>query len=175
MIVVEGPDGAGKSTLVERLVKDLDCTLMARAVDSNAEYQLDLCEWTEQSILRGFGRYLYDRHQMISHCIYAPTMKRIFYGKFANSAWFSEMWRKFLELKPVIIFCLPPLEVVKKNLEEDEFKVAAKDIEVFYWQYYTWAHIHTTHRYIYDYTSGGAPELYSLMVEQIRRRLFYGK
>lgn len=173
MVIVEGPDGAGKSTLVQRLLTDLNCELIPRAVNSDAEITTDLCAWIDTSIERGFGRYIYDRHQLFSHCIYAPILKKTFYGKFQNPAWFSTTWRNFLELNPVIIFCLPPIEVVKANMEKDEFKVAAPYIESFYWQYYTWAHIHTPHRYVYDYTAGNAKEFYPLMVDQIRRRLFY--
>lgn len=152
MLVIEGPDGAGKTNLVTRLRAALDLDLVPRAVSSDANYQTPLDDWVDQDLARGWSPRIYDRHQLISHLMYGPTMRRTLFGRFKDPMWFDQAWEQFLALKPTIIICLPPLETVKANLEVDEFKVAQTDIEVFYWNYYAFVTYSRCVGAIWDYT-----------------------
>ena len=61
MILVEGPDGAGKSTLVERLERDWGITREPRAVSKEAKALTPLGPYIEEELSKGFGMRLYDR------------------------------------------------------------------------------------------------------------------
>lgn len=138
MIVVEGPDGSGKTSLMARLMPDLNLSVLPRAVNSNADYTVPLDQWVEDAQDRMDERIICDRHQLISHLMYGPTMRRTLFGRFQDDHWLTERLDDFWYGRPLVIICLPPLEVVKKNLEHDPHKVAQADIEVFYWNYHAW-------------------------------------
>lgn len=138
MIVVEGPDGSGKTNLVEKLRADLKLELIPRAVDSNAEYQVPLDVWVDDVQRRVTEPIIVDRHQLISHLVYGPTMRRELIGRFVNHRWLADTLEHFWASRPIVILCLPPLLEVKSNVEADEYKVALEDIEVFYWTYHAW-------------------------------------
>lgn len=138
MIVVEGPDGSGKTSLVQRLINDLKLQQIPRAASSDAEYMVPLDEWVENVQYRADERIILDRHQLISHLMYGPTMKRTLYGKFQSGFWLASALEKFWQSEPIVIICLPDLATIKANLEVDEHKVAQADIDVFYWNYHAW-------------------------------------
>ena len=95
-----------------------------------------------------------DRHQLISHTMYGPVMKRQLFGDFQNATWLANQWEKFWATRPIVIFCLPPLEVIKENLEDDPFKVAQADIDVFFWNYHLFYAMNSYRRHVmvWDYT-----------------------
>lgn len=154
MIVVEGPDGAGKSTLVSRLKEDLALEQIPRAVNSDAQYGAPLDRWVEETQARMAEGVICDRHQLISHLMYGPTMRRTLYGDFQNAQWLANQLERFWGSRPIVIVCLPPLETIKANLEVDEHKVAQADIDVFYWNYHAWwaDNFYRNFIMIWDYT-----------------------
>jgi hypothetical protein len=119
VIVVEGPDGAGKTTLLERLSKDLGFPVAPRVVSKDTEAMVDLQKWTEDNVSKGFQRVLYDRHRLFSEPIYGSVLREDFEPGFDNFVWLQEMFSKFWECRPYVIYCLPPFDVVKKNVEND--------------------------------------------------------
>ena len=173
MIVVEGPDGSGKTGLVESIVDQFGAELIPRAVNSGMDYTTDLCVWTENSINRGNGLYVYDRHQLISHLMYGPTIRRQLYGYFQDPVWLKDRLEKFWKLEPIVIVCLPPLETVIANVKTDDTsKKALPDIEVFWWNYYIWYCQNYKRPYVsrYDYTTttwdgGSAKDITLRMIE----------
>lgn len=171
MIVVEGPDGSGKSTLVKRLSDALDLPVAPRAVNSNAVYTDQLDYWVERHNKLGFQPMLFDRHQLVSHLMYGPTMRRKLFGNFQDMEWLVDQLQQFWSCKPFVIICLPPIATVKANLAVDEYKVAERDIEVFYWNYHAWAAMNrdSVDR-VWDYTVHG-PESFTMMAQQIQLRM----
>lgn len=164
MIVVEGPDGSGKSTLVEKLTKDLDLKLVPRAVNSDAEYTVGLDEWVEET-MRLDDTFICDRHQLISHAMYGPTMRRVLFGAFQSRGWLIQQLEEFWARRPIVVMCLPDLSVVKANLEVDDHKVAQADIDVFYWNYHIWycANMPRNHVFLWDYTWMNYEDLLALI------------
>ncbi|MCA1807247.1 MAG: ATP-binding protein [Actinobacteria bacterium] len=53
MIVVEGPDGAGKTTLIRDLSALLNIPVAPRVVSQETKAMVDLRQWTEDNVSRG--------------------------------------------------------------------------------------------------------------------------
>lgn len=128
MIVVEGPDGAGKTTLIEKLLNDFDLELQPKVVSSDTKAMTDLATWIEAQNSRGWDREkprLYDRHGLISEPIYCNAMNRSPKRMFDNWGWLALELVRFYNEQPIIIYCLPPLEVVRHNVMKEETDNAA--------------------------------------------------
>lgn len=120
MIIVEGCDGSGKTTLVERLSKKYDLPVAKRVKDRDR-----LREFTIPDTFRAMARaarstdpapYIYDR-LFFSEMIYSPIIR----GEDAqfNIAQIGFVTR-FLEAgRFPIILCCPEWEVVERNLKSE--------------------------------------------------------
>lgn len=135
MIIVEGPDGGGKTTLLERLSEDFALPIADRVVDKQAEAMVDLQQWVETNLDEGITLTLYDRHRLISEPIYGPVLRTEPHPGFEDLYWLTLMQKKFAALKPFFIFCLPPLDVVEKNCEGEDNSVVYPHISTIYWLY----------------------------------------
>jgi hypothetical protein len=153
MLIVEGPDGAGKSTLVERLSKDLDMYVMPKVVDKDTNPMVNLVQWVHDDVTSGLKRAMYDRHRLISEPIYGPVIRSRMEPGFDNPRWLREYQRKFRELEPFVIFCIPPIEAVLSNVDGDQDNIVVKEhIELIYWLYFNLAAIWATPTAVWDYT-----------------------
>jgi hypothetical protein len=119
VLIVEGPDGAGKTTLIASLQKRYDLPLAPRVVSKDAEAMVDLKEWVEDNVRGGPQAKIYDRHRMISEPIYGPILRHDQQPGFTSTPWMMAMMALFYKVQPIIIYCLPPLETVKENIAED--------------------------------------------------------
>lgn len=137
MIIFEGPDGSGKSTLMHQLNDELKLPIAPRVVSKETEAMVDLQTWVDQNLETGFQPIIYDRHRLISEPIYGPTLRGTSQEPgFSDVTWLAPRLRQFYELKPVIIYCLPPLEVVQANLKNDPDNTRVLDkIEAIYTAY----------------------------------------
>lgn len=120
MIVVEGPDGAGKTTFIELLSRYTDLPVAPRVVSKNAEAMVDLRQWVHDNIQDGWQELIFDRHRLISEPIYGPVLRDEFEPGFSDLGWFYAMLEAFYKIKPVIVYCLPPFELVWKNVMSDD-------------------------------------------------------
>lgn len=140
MIIVEGPDGAGKTNLVNRIELDWGITREARAVSAEAKALVPIGQYIEGELAKGFSMRIYDRFALISSPMYIGLPNRTFRDELCDIGWLTEMHHKFQKIDPVIILCLPPLEVVKANVLKDETQnaVVQDTIEDIYWNYHNW-------------------------------------
>jgi len=136
MLVVEGPDGAGKTTLIKTLQEYLDLPVAPRVVSKDAEAMVDLQSWVDNQLDEGFQPMIYDRHRLISETIYGPILRRAQADGFNELKWLAPRMRRFYELEPVIIYCLPSLETVMSNVIGDiNNRVVESKIEAIYAAY----------------------------------------
>lgn len=119
MIIVEGPDGAGKTTLINHLVEVLDLPVAPRVVSKDAEAMTDLVRWTEDNVKRGFQATIFDRHRLISEPIYGPILRGDLTPEFADHQWFGDMMASLYHSEPILIYCLPPFDTVYNNVKGD--------------------------------------------------------
>ena len=120
MIVVEGPDGAGKTKMAERLSMALGVQIEPKAVNNEAQATVDMGEWIDHAISQGFGLRLYDRFSLISELVYSPAMDNEWKPPHQHRGWLSNMLARFYGLEPFIIYCMPAWDIVWKNVQKDE-------------------------------------------------------
>lgn len=120
MIVGEGPDGGGKTSLIRRLNQDLGLPIAPKVVSSQMTPLTDLRQWTEDNVSRGFQKTLFDRHRIISEPIYGPATRAKQDLAFLDMGWMMEMTARFYGADPILIYCLPPLHVVRDNVNRED-------------------------------------------------------
>jgi hypothetical protein len=156
MIIVEGPDGSGKTTLIKNILDAYpDLTVAPRVVSKETNDLVDLQQWVDQNLAEGFQYTLFDRYRLISEFIYGPVLRKEQRAGFTSPAWVHGSLRRFYQLKPIIIYCLPPLSVVKMNIAGDETNRAVWDhVEQLYTAYLQRASLDVIHAgaVVYDYT-----------------------
>ena len=160
MVIVEGPDGAGKTTLIEQLKERYGLEVAPRVVTKGAEAMTDLKVWVEQNLAEGFQYRIFDRHRLISEYIYGPLLRKEQQPGFTDLTWsWMQLDKLYRDVQPFIIYCLPPLEVVAENVRRsgDENKVVLDHIEAMYAAYVHRASLDLIHNsgriVIWDYTS----------------------
>lgn len=116
MLIVEGPDGAGKTTLIRRLSMDLKIPIAPRVVGSDTQPLVDLAQWVEDNTSKGFQRTLFDRHRLISESIYGPATRAKQDPKFSDLGWLQEQMNLFYGCRPLIVYCMPPIEFIRENV-----------------------------------------------------------
>lgn len=165
MLIVEGPDGAGKSMLCLALSKTLGWGMAKRVVAKDTTTKISLKQWTEENVARGFHPTIFDRHRLISEPIYGSLMRDHATDGFDEPAWLSTMMHSFYNMKPIIIYCMPSLATVKANIAGDKDNAAiAPYIDPIYRLYNARMAVDlaTGRAMRYDYTKGQA-ELESLL------------
>jgi hypothetical protein len=117
-VIVEGPDGAGKSTLVSHLVKTLGFTLHEKASRSIEGPMPELARWIDESLMydrQADEWFVHDRHPIISEPIYGPIVRGITQRPFQNGQYLMNV-RDILQLDSVVVWCLPDLGAVSRNV-----------------------------------------------------------
>lgn len=96
-LVVEGPDGAGKSTLIQCLNREFPwSSVMHTGGPKTAEECYSMLATTERISKEGF--WIFDRVPQISERIYAPLDNRL-------AAPAPTLQASLLRLNPVVIYC----------------------------------------------------------------------
>jgi GTPase SAR1 family protein len=152
VIVVEGMDGSGKSSLVARLTHDLQVPLHPRASDSVGGPVKNLWQWAWDDVIHWEDSELsiYDRHPLVSEYIYGPvtrgSMDPVFVGVESQS-----LYRIFQE-NCLIIFCDPGVETVSRNvIKNPQMQGVLNNIPNLYWSYRTYFHMYPGFQIRWDY------------------------
>ncbi|MEG2887217.1 MAG: hypothetical protein RR853_08840 [Aurantimicrobium sp.] len=136
MIIVEGPDGGGKSTLIKSIQELTGFKVAGRVVSKETKALFDLKVWVEDNLDLGPHDAIYDRYRLISEFIYGPILRIAQQPGFTDPDWVLHSMSKLYQNDPLIIYCLPPLEVVQWNLQGDEDNTKVVDhIEQIYTAY----------------------------------------
>lgn len=180
MIVVEGPDGAGKTTLIENITRRFEGIYVhPRVVSSDTQAMVDLKRWVEEDNQRtawtpGVYTEMYDRHRLISEFIYGPILRYVQEPGFDDYEWVDRQLYQFYSKQPLIIYCLPPLEQVKRNVfdEATDNRVVAAKIDAIWVAY---ARLSVMDRMnnlalIWDYTQMDMDAFIDRMREEVRER-----
>jgi hypothetical protein len=120
VIIVEGPDGSGKTTLVKHLAEKYDIPIGNKVVGTDTKPLIeDLQNWVETNLKGGLQWKLFDRHRLISEPIYQSAMRREAQPGFDDIKWFTSRMIDFTRIRPFIVYCLPPYDLVHNNLRDD--------------------------------------------------------
>lgn len=176
MIILEGPDGSGKTTLKDQLLEDMPKLFQAHRHTDSMGPRTNLKRWVEDELSWPgvLPCTIYDRHPLISEPIYGPMLRGNLAPGFRNDTWYMTQWRKLIMKNPLIIFCLPPLEIVLENVH-DVLKAQKPGIQPIttqvWYQYLTLFRrlraLNHTRAFRYDYSADNASGLYEIIREEI--------
>jgi len=159
MLILEGPDGGGKTTLAHKLSEDLGLPLHKRASDSVTGPVVDLYAWTVDDLTTWHQQPLaiYDRHPLTSEHIYGPAVRGNTRPGFELGNPDISYMRRYLRKHAVVIICLPPFGVVQENVasEIEQMPGVVENIEHIYECYRMMLHVWPMDSQIarYDYTA----------------------
>lgn len=158
MIIVEGADGAGKTTLVKEIAAQFPVTVAPRVVSTEAKAMGDLKQATEDRTRNLNQGMIFDRHPLISGPIYHSVLGGTTNAfMFENLGWLVAMNTLFIRARPTIIYCIPPREVcLETNVDCWPSHTSYDNREAIYDLYMARAAIDlgTTRAVHYDYTEG---------------------
>jgi len=139
MIILEGPDGAGKTSLMSTLLDRFpNIEEHARASTSKGGPVDNIFDWAHNDVMSWEQQRLsfYDRHPMISEPIYGPIVRDYVDPRFASFEGEDLGLRMLFD--SLIIICLPSLEEVVANVtgnEQDQMSGVADNIGQIYAKY----------------------------------------
>ncbi|WNN95774.1 thymidylate kinase [Gordonia phage Fribs8] len=119
-IIVEGPDGAGKSTLIRHLLEEHPALELAPRFCTSTGGPIDpasLMDAVAKDPRLFQATRVYDRHPMFSEYIYSPALDRALAPGFLTSQ--ARLFHRVIQTNCLVIFCLPPLGVVEENLHAE--------------------------------------------------------
>lgn len=155
MIIIEGPDGSGKTTLAKKLSEAMGWPVGDKVVGSDTKPLTDLRDWVEANLGRGYHPGIYDRHRLISEPVYSAVLThRKIDEKFWEPEWLTGAYHRLHSIQPMVIMCMPPLDTVVNNVMGDPNNKAVADrIQQLYLAYFHQGLIHSELTTIwYDYT-----------------------
>jgi hypothetical protein len=159
-IIVEGPDGAGKTTLIsllQHLYPGLE--IHERFTRSVEGPYPDIAERVYRSVRDHPTHCVHDRHPIISEYVYGSTIPT----RHVNTDFLKPSMaviRQRIANNSLVIWCLPPLEKIKHNIEQEQqmegvVQYIDKIYEGYLMQRLFWRGAAVT----YDYTHGRAGDL----------------
>jgi hypothetical protein len=170
-LIVEGPDGGGKTTLIGRLADALGYEVNAKASDSLTGPVVDLAKWTMDDMTRwpsDTTSRIYDRYPVISEPLYGLVVRHNIRPQFDNTGWLADL-RITMYRRAVVVWCLPPLADVRLNVQAGVQMPGVVDNIDHLWNGY-----HTLWRawgglsYRWDYTTGNFEMLVAEMKDSTR-------
>lgn len=167
MIVVEGPDGSGKTTLVKQLAEHFQLPVAKGVVEKNTHAMTDLKEWTDQNLEKGFQKVIFDRHRLVSAPIYDAVLRKG--SGLDDTIWLRAKYAQWFAIAPLVIYCLPPLAIVEENISRDNDNEAVADQIDHLWRGYNYRATMDAAMglgLIYDYTQWRTPRVPFSAVER---------
>lgn len=118
MIIVEGPDGSGKDTLINRLMEDFpELKRGPRACDSLLGPRDNLGIWLIddwKSWSYSLSPRIYNRYPLLSEPIYSEILDRPYAKGFLEV---SSKLSGIVATQSLVLMCLPSLEKVRGNVD----------------------------------------------------------
>ena len=124
IVIVEGMDGTGKTTLIQQLAHHLDVK-PKKFVKSSGPYEdfkqtlvastIPEINELETASAKGWPiKRLYDRFPLISEAVYGPVLR----GRNCFEDRYYPLRSRLLALKTVIIYCRPDRDVIYTNVQQ---------------------------------------------------------
>lgn len=174
MIIVEGPDGGGKTSLIERVKTTFSIEQGPKASDSITGPVNDLTKWVDRDVLSWCSSPLkiYDRHPLISEPVYATCVRGKIDSKF-TTPWLRNRLNLMRSMS-LVIWCIPPFEVVEKNVNRSDSPQMAgvqHSIHLIWMLYSMHASMWTGPSLVHDYTQANTDPRDTQLVNLIRRHV----
>jgi hypothetical protein len=178
MVIIEGPDGSGKTTLINQLQKDVNLPIHERFCNSdgsptrnNSETQdpgeraqLFYHAYTDTASLDSQPTSIYDRHAMVSEYVYGPIVRGALPPQFGSHQ--ASQMIKVIAQRSLFVLCRPPFErlmmSVRAQTQMDGVHDQIKSIKTAYDALYVYW---PGQKMTYDFTS---PISYQNLLSRIR-------
>lgn len=154
-IFIEGTDNSGKTTLANRLAKDLGFEVIHSP--GPLDKGVEMITWLFKELISQKPHVIYDRISMISDPVYSPIIRKekSFYSKGGN----LPVMHNLLSLTPhFIIFCSPPIASIKAFGDRDQMDGVIDNTDELIMSYnFTMLSYLTDKRFnteVYDFTEG---------------------
>lgn len=139
-IIVEGPDGGGKTQLFNFLNGHLP-TIMpypSKASASTGPVTSQLANWAvraQRHMRHEDSGYLFDRHPIISELIYGPIIRNGVPKSFQDPSWVEGV-RQTLYKTAIVVWCFPPPSVAQRSVSvERDMPGVVENFRAIYQQY----------------------------------------
>lgn len=173
MIIIEGPDNAGKSTLAEKLSKSIGVAVHhSGGPAKNDEEILHRAEL----VFDQTGPRIYDRVPFISDYVYRTVLKDK-PSPFLDMNLVKRYLKRLKKIHPVIILCWPPVPVMmameghqRSAHETEEHFNRVKDNQEQFIHLYNQLFLDIPH-YKYDYTADPLEDQFALVMMACINRL----
>lgn len=123
-IIVEGPDGSGKTTLAHKLSDVFGLEYRRPAVvdldSSTGPRGMGLVDWWDRELARSSSQLalgVYDRCFYISDPIYQAV--QVNRDLLVNPGYLVRGIARLWNIEPILVFCLPPFDVQLSNVRFD--------------------------------------------------------
>jgi len=167
MIIIEGMDGSGKTTLAKQISFRLGNIQIKRFVTSEGPDDYDLLVERTRAVLTAHRNQvmrhqrpvvIYDRFPLISEAVYGTILR----GKNHFDDDWLPLTDLFLAIDPIVIYCRPRLDSILRNIHETEDNqmdgVISKALELVnaYDELISWLQVkahrmHSGHIIVYSY------------------------
>ncbi|QOP64424.1 thymidylate kinase [Gordonia phage Orla] len=150
-IIVEGPDGAGKTTLIEQLKGAIpELMELPRFCTSTGGPLPDLFAAVQDRLWQLTTPHaILDRHPLWSEYVYQQALGREMIVEFYDGS--ATRAHNVLDEHALVIVCLPPIEVVRERLRaEEQLSGVEYAIDDIYERYLTRAAQFTGFKFIYQ-------------------------
>jgi hypothetical protein len=162
MIILEGPDGSGKTSLMGNLLDRLQGVEQHERASTSKGGPVDnLFDWAQEDVLTWPVQPLaiYDRHPLFSEPIYGPIIRQTLDPRF-NSPVFGRVLTQQVLKEGLIVICLPDPQFVIDNVRgnaDDQMEGVLYRIESIYSEYRRIQHNLRGRRNVfwYDYNRNG--------------------
>lgn len=170
MLILEGPDGGGKTTLVKRLSSELNLPVHERACTSDGGPVDDLFKWAYRDAVSMPDQpmAIYDRHPLISEYIYGPIARHYLLPEFRSPKAHALM--RLMAAQVHVVFCIPPLEAVVANLSREtstQMPGVVENIARIHAMYQTLAMFWPGESTTYDYTAASHSYEHTLVAARL--------
>lgn len=120
MIIIEGVDNSGKTVLGQKLSEFFNYPLI-----HSPGHCSEMLDWTKKA-LRDKEIKFYDRFPIISEAVYGLILRD---GDDFDSEEGKKIMGLFWDKKPLVIYCEPPLKIIKRKMGE-QMKGVKENLEL---------------------------------------------